>query len=706
MQVRAWAILAAATTACVDTGDSMINGLWWQQGQVLGLAGISAAGLAATCIGCGSDTPPASIYSPPTLAITVADKTPPAAPVCTNFDQDLTGGQVLKHKQITIRNTQADVGAAPAKLCLKWEATKTNTQFKVTVLSGGDQKDDAYCTNSETSPFKPGTTGLFAIPVNGKPLVLDVEYKGNESGDSDPVTITISSNSKVVNPKTENPNVRKICFGIAKVGACGAIFPSEYYFANATKANPPTQCFGIKNCGTAALAFKGADFETANAQYQIVQQPNAEDAIAPKGDPANPDGQKEFKVCVRYSPDDSPDNEDVILVVSTNATTDNGKVKALISHKTEAEAKWKVDCSDPTGKLGFFFPEAEKAGKKTCKVVNDGPPPLKIQNVAAVPVQSNDEEAVNAALKCKLVDIAGTAHDLYSVGPGKSADLVCEYTPQGAGKPPAAVASFSYGSAGGNNGTMTLPILVGGCTAPSPEFGPTELWQMAKPGESSTGNIAVANQSCAGMQLVTACIAPASYKGNEPCQAPSKSHSLEPAFAPMSVPAYGVTTLKVKFAPDAKATTKQVSDLLHVSYCNGLWASDKCQGTIVTRAINLTGAVAFDDKVVPPTVACTLGGDAANLTKGNLVTIQAGAKGGATFDNQTFYYRFVVSSRPAGATSWISEVQQSTDQQSWTKLLPDQPGAYEVLCQVQGVKTDDAATYAWSSQVPVQFTVK
>ncbi len=677
----------------------MNQGFGFQIARVSGLLGVATASVAAACIGCSSDSGGQfEATAAPKIALTIADKTPSAAPKCTNFKPDLTGGQLTDHKQLVIRNTQTDVGKNPPKLCVKWSFTKNNSQLKLTVKSGGDQKDETYCASKGYAGYNA------AIPVNGKPLVLEIDYQSNASGDADPMTVTIESNSDAI--KNGQVNTRKLCFGIDLLGTCAAVFPSEYKFANATKANPPTQCFGVKNCGTAPLVFKGADFETSNAQYQIVEQPNADDTIAPKGDPTNTDGQKELKVCIRYSPDDTPDNEDVTLVVTTNASADGGKVKALISHTTEAEAKWKVDCSDPNGKIGFFFPEAEKPGKKTCKVINDGPPPLKVQNVAAAPVKSNDEEAVKSALKCQLFDIEGKPQNPYAVQPGKSADLICEYTPQGAGKPPAAVATFSYSSAGGNSGTMTIPILVGGCDAPSPEFGPTELWQMAKPGESSTGSIAVANQSCAGMQLVTACIAPASYKGNEPCQAPSKNHSLEPAFAPVSVSAYGVAVLKVKFAPDAKATTKQISDLLHVSYCNGIWASDKCTGTIEKRAINLTGAVAFDDKVTPPAVTCGLGGDGTSVTKGNLATITAGVKGGPTFDNQTFYYRFVLSGRPGGATAWISEAQQSTDQQSWTKILPDQPGSYEVLCQVQGVKTDDATTYAWSAQVPVQFTVK
>ncbi|MSQ82702.1 MAG: hypothetical protein EXR77_07260 [Myxococcales bacterium] len=659
-------------------------------------AGLCAVLLLAVASGCDEENQ-LSAKSSPKIEISVADKPAQFSPVCTLFDRDTLQGQLASHKKIKIRNTGSVLGATVDPLCIKWSVTKNNTQLKITVDSGL-KVDEARCAGLGYKGYQA------ALPVNGSPLILDVEYKGNESGDNDPITITIDSNSEAKDiglTKTQ-----KLCFGIATTGVCADLTPKEVTFFNVTKANPATQCVEVKNCGTSDLVFSGAEFETNNAQYQIIEQPNISEVIKPKGDGANPDGHKSLKICVRYTPDANLDNEDVTLKVATNSK--QGPVTALLTHKTQEEAKWSVDCSDPTGKIGFFFADPSKADKKKCKIINAGPPPLKLQDAQAAAINISDKDAVEAAFKCQVFDLGGIARPLFAIAPGKSIDFVCEYTPNGIGKPPAANATFSHSSAGISAGAMALPIAVGGCDTPAPELGPTpDLWLQAKPGQSSTGTLSVANQSCANMQLVTACVAPASYKGSEPCTAPSKNFAVEPAFSPVGVPGFGIANLQIKFAPDAKATVKNVSDLLHISYCSGTWAGNKCEGgAIVSRALNLTGAVDFDGKITPPTTTCGVVDDAAGLTKGKIVSLVAGAKGGPTFDNQTFFYRWVLSKRPVGATTWFSEAQQTTDQSNTAKLLPDLAGDYEVLCQVQAIKTDDSSTSAWSPQVPVTFTVK
>lgn len=658
----------------------------------------SASTVAVTTPGCGSDSAKSlGIGSTAKLSVQINNKVAPKSPTCTNFAPDETRGQVAKHQQIYIRNEAADVGATPSVLCLKWDASKSNTQLKVSVVSGL-KKDDTACTDR-------GYPGMMAaLGVNGSPLVLDVEYRGNESGDTAPLTLTITSNSE--QPVKGGTTTTKICFGIATTGAQCELTPTEYSFINASKANPPSACFTLKNKGTAPCTFQGADMDPANAQYQIIKQPNASDVIPPKGDPGNPDGEKSLEICLRYTPDDTADNEDLTLSVSTS--NKSGALKALITAKTQEEAKWTVDCSDPSGKIGFVFADASKGETKKCKIINQGPPPLKVVDVKAESVSPNDRDKVDAVIKCQLVDINGAPQNPYSINPGKSADLVCTYAPKDATKPPPANCNFTYSSANGPSGKMSLPIQVGGCDQPAPEFGPSpELWLMAKAGETSNGTVTVANQSCAGMQLVTACIASASYKGTEPCQAPSKNMALVTPFSPTAVPAFGAVNLDVQFAPDSKATVKQTQDLLHVSYCAGIWAGGQCSGTIVERALNLVGFVDFDGKIVAPTTACSLVSDPAKLVKGQPVTIQQVVKGGPTFaDNQQFYYRWHVSKRPAGAGSWLPEELQSTDKTNTVKILPDAAGDYEVTCQVQGINGENPNIYAWSSQAKVAFTVK
>ena len=654
---------------------------------------------------CGDDPTKISVTSPPNIVVQVDNKAAPVSPSCVLFTPDETGGQLAKHRQIVITNTGAAVGATIDKLCLKLSATKTNSQFKLSVVSGAT-KDDAFC--SQVHKGLPGA--MAALEVSKGKLVLDIEYRANESGDKDPFVLTIESNSGNTKGQSETApaDVKKQlhCFNVAKTGVCPLLTPTEYSFTNATAGAPPTACFNLQNCSsTDALTFQGAEFGTNNSQYEIIEQPNANEVIPPKGDELNKDGQKSLKICVRYKPDDTPNNEDVTLSVKTNAPT--GPVQVLITAKTQEEAKWNVTCSDPTGKTGFYFTDATKAEVKKCKVCNDGPPPLKLQDVKAEATNANDDVAVAKALKCRVVDGNGAEQNPYAVNASKCADIVCDYTPPGTGKPPSAACHISHSSAGAPSGAMYLPIAVGGCDTPEMQFGPSpESSLFAKPGATAAGTVVIGNQSCAPLQVVNVCIAAANYKGNEPCQNPSKNHVLETAFSPTGLPGFGVLAIGVKFTPDAKATVKGISDLMHVSYCSGTWAGGACNGgQIVTRALNLQGIISLDGAVTPPVSVCAVQGDAKALKVGTPVTIKNSAPDKGSFKDQTFFFRWIVSKRPAGATTWLPEGQQSTDQTDVVKVLPDVPGDYEVLCQVQGIDNADANKNAWSPLVAVPFTV-
>lgn len=671
-------------------------------------SGVNAVATAGLVLALACSDPVLSVNSPPAIGVQIENKTAPESPKCSLFTPDETGGQIAKHRQIVISNTAAAVGAGQIdKLCLKWSVNKTNSQFKLSVVSG-QTKDSAFCD----SVLKGLPLSMAALEVNKGKLVLDIEYKANESGDKDPFVLTVESNSGNLNGQSTvagakaTVKIQKFCFNVASTGVCAQLTPAEFSFTNATAGSPPTSCFELKNCSaTNPLTFQGAEFGSDNSQYEIIEQPNANEIIPPTGSELNKDGNKTLKICVRYKPDNTPDNEDVTLSVKTNSPA--GPVKALISAKTQEEAKWQVSCSDPTGKTGYYFTDATKGEIKKCKVCNDGPPPLKLQDVKAEATNANDDAAVAAALKCRVIDANGAEQNPYAVPASKCVDIVCEYTPPGTGKPPSAACHISHSSAGGPSGALYLPISVGGCDVPDMQFGPSpELWSMAKPGATATGTVVIGNQSCGSLHVVNACITDAKYKGNEPCQNPSKNHSLEPAFSPTSVPGFGVAQLQVKFTPDAKATVKLANDLLHVSYCNGTWAGEACNGgQIVTRAMNLVGNVAFESAVTPPTSGCAIVGDAKAIKVGVPLTIKNSVPDKGSFKDQTFFYRWVVSKRPAGATTWLPEGQQSTDQIDSVKVLPDVAGDYEVLCQTQGIDNADSSKNAWSPLVAVPFTV-
>ena len=646
----------------------------------------AATMLAAFAVGtcaCSDDGNALKAESDPAIDVKIDSKAAPAAGLCTNFVPDDSRGQLTFRKYIDVRNSGADTGNT-APLCLSWTATKVNSQFKLNVVSGAT-KDETAC---------PGMSAALKI---GATLKLEVEYKGNESGDTAPLTLTFTTND----PK--KPSV-KFCFGLALLGVVPTLQPTEYTFVNVTPANPGSQCFKLLNTGTAGLSFQGASFDPDNSQYELVKVPNSSDVIPPKGDAGNPDGNKFLEICVRYKPDNTKDNEDVTLVVDTNAKP--SQVSAKISAKTEAEAVFQVDCSNATGKVAFVFPDATKKSS-TCKVANSGPPPLVLKGVEVQAINAADKEAVAAAYSAKLVDIGGNPQATMAIASGKSASLVVTYTAPATGTPPAAQLVVTTSSAGAPSANLFIPIEAGGCSAPqAPQFGPApDLWQQAKVGADKTGTIYVGNQSCAPLQLVNACIAPASYPGKDPCSAPSKNHSLVKGFTPIPVAPYSTAAIEVMFKP-ADSNTLTKNDLLHVFYCTGTWTGGQCSnGQVVSRSLALTGSVAIDTSPKPPTVELTVVDDPTKLALNTPIKLAIVVKDGGSFTDKTFYYRWVVAKRPEGSTTWIPEGEQTSDQTPTIKVLADVPGDYVVVGQAQGYDESNS-TFAWSPQATISFTVK
>lgn len=649
---------------------------WQRAGAVAGLAMVAAVS------GCSDDGGGYTAESEPRIDVKIDAKTPPPAGQCSNFVPDDSRGQLTYRKYVEIKNTGADTGNNQP-LCLSWTSTKANSQFKLNVISGAT-KDDAKCP------------GKMAALVIGATLKLEIEYKANESGDSEPLKLTINHNDP-------GKSALSYCFGLATVGVQPVLQPSEYTFVNTTSANPASQCFKLLNNGTSALSFQGASFDPSNDQYTLTKVPNASDEIPPKGSAGNPDGSKSLEICVRYKPDATKDNEDVKLVVETNAKP--SMVTAKISAKFEAEASFSVDCSNPTGKVAFVFADGGKT-TSTCKVVNAGPPPLVLKQAEVQALNAADKDAVAQVYAVKLLDVSGNPQSIFSAAAGKSASLVVTYTAPASGAPPPAQVVVTTSSAGAPSANLFIPIEAGGCSVPvAPQFGPSpELWSQAKVGVESKSAVYVANQGCAPLQLVNACIAPASFKGSDPCSAPSKNHSLANGFVPTLVQPYSTAAVAIAFKP-ATENLMTINDLLHVYYCTGTWSGGQCSGgQIVSRSLTLTGALSTATTPTRPEVSLSVAEDPSKLAMNTPVKLTMAVTSPGSFADKTFYYRWVVAKKPAGSTTWIPEGEQTSDQVPSIKVLPDMPGEYEIVGQAQGY--DEAnTTYAWSPQASVKFTI-
>jgi len=655
---------------------------------------VMAAGVVLATVACGSDE---QLQQLPQFDLAVDGK-PHKPATCNDFFPDSTGGQLTASKTVKITNSGGAAGDNVLCLKVKW---KTDNSLLTMAYVGAKPTDEGKC---------PGA--LVALASN-KTISIRIDYKPSpDIDDTDDAQLEIEHyyNDLKGGKAVLIPSTRKlvpICFGIQDIGPKICLDQKEGQFTNASAANPPTDCYSFGNCGTGALKYNGSLFDPLNGQYAVVEEPKVGDEIPPQGTPGNPkEKPTKFKVCVRYTPDTSPDNEGTNLVIKSN---DKGKPNANIpiSAVNQEESKVEWSGSAPNGQCEFNF-QGVTAGKKEslCKLFNLGPASytvLKMEVKAIDPAL--DQAVVDAIYKVeafKGADSTSYGTGTFAVAKGKTADFVVTMQFPNSGKPPEARLVVSY-SQGNVPGQHLLSVLAGKCDVPAADFGPQpEIWQQAAVGSTSKATFVVANQSCAPMQLVTACVTSGGIVGANPCgKASAKGHALVKAFASTSVPGRGLHPIDVECKPP-NDNSKTIVDLLHVTYCQGAYnsASGECtDGAPVTQTINLTCSTVTSVK--PPTFKL-VGPDTPGKV-GSPLKISGVFTQGTQPSGKNFLW--VITSRPSSSLAWLPlDVQSTSTPVLW--LLPDAAGKYEVAGMAQAIDENDAGNYSWSKQVFVTVEVK
>lgn len=630
--------------------------------------------------GCGEDDS-FGITSQPALAVAIEGKSQNPGQ-CFQFGKDSTGGQLPQTVELQITNVADDKVSKPKPLCVKATWQSTNSQLTMQVPSTAKALGaTSVC----------GANYDYEIPV-GKTLKLNLRYQADATEDATPAKLVLDTND----PKQKKA---EYCIGIAAIGPLPELVPAEYRFVNASKANPPQQCFALYNKGSEELCFMGAALNPQNPQYAIVSQPNANACIAPLGQAGNLDGQTKLEVCVRYTPDDTLNNEDVKLVVSTDNSQEISQISAIL----QPEAKWRIECNCALETCPQLFAVTSDVKVATCKVINESDTPLKLQEVRVEPAtQNGSQQAVDAVFLAEMVDFNDKVQSVYSLGKGKSVSLRLTYTPPSSGLPPKAVVRFGWSSAN-NNGDKFIAVQAGACDTPALEFGPTPALQMgAAVGQTATGTVVLANQSCGSMQVVNACVTAANVTGADPCaKSSTATFALATGFANTAVSAWGLLPLGLTFTPP-NDNKLEINDLLHVFYCTGVWDGASCSGgTIERRALNLVGAVHTDAEVTSPSLQLVAPTAPEDLYTGKPVKLEAVVTPGSYDDAR--YFRWMVASRPDQSALWLPEGAQDTNTTPALVLHPDVPGEYKVLGWVQGVGS--GGEFRWSPMAEVTFSV-
>ncbi|MSP90757.1 MAG: hypothetical protein EXR79_02950 [Myxococcales bacterium] len=613
------------------------------------------------------------------------------------FAPDQTRGQATYTKSVTIRNGGTSSGGIEAKfLCLKsvkWDSK--NTLLKYTWKSA-QPKDEAKCPAAQ----------IALAP--GKLVQAEVTYKPEAEKDDFGVATLIIEHSDLERPDSLASPV-KVPFGIGQVGAKVCPDTTDYVFINATKANPPQACFTFRSCGTASLSFDSAKFDSANAQFDIIETPDKGATLAAEGEPDNPKtNPKKFKVCLRYTPDGDNQNDDIKLVVKT---TDKGspEVKVSLSAKMEF-GKWELKCSSPSGELVYDFRGVLSGAKQgKCTVCNLGPAALSVQQESQLSVQAHvasHQQAAEEVYKAELQKIDFTTGKPVpfvppiALGSDKCMDVVVTYTVPNTGVPPGAAVVLKVQQANQSD-AITIPILVGDCTNPEPVIGwLPDLWQQAKLGDKVVAKVAVANQGCGHLWLQQLCTTPGkSAKDNVCIAAPGPHHGLVGAPQGVMIDPAGIKTFEVEFHP-ANDKLLTINELLHVVYCPGKFDGKVCQVPLAALTMNLIGSLKVD--LAKPGWVPELLNPADKPAIGKKIVVTGKYTVGA-YDGAR-YYRWAVFDRPKGSLAWIpTDGQTSND--PLVAFVPDKPGVYTIATAVQVLDEKVTSEFLWSKQATLDITV-
>ncbi len=611
---------------------------------------------------------------------------------CVHFGLDETNGVIKQTKKVTIQN----IGIA-GSLCITKIAFTTTSQKLMSIAYGPHTVDTGSC---------PG--GLASLDP-GKTLIATVTYAPSPGLD-DKATMTITHNDY------KDPNkYQNMCFDISATGPKIRLDTTELPYINPKASAPQKHCAQFGNDGSASLVVTAlAEIKPSSPEYAITDQPAVGDQISALGSTDNPVTAKATKqVCVVMTPDSNPNNDEVELVIHTNDPVQPDSTVKLYS-KFEEASSFTVTCqnSDPTV-IEYDFQGQGAGTARVCNVHNDGPAPFAWNNapqIVALPPSTQDQvDAVYALSLQKNGKDRAKPYTAGSIAVNQSVDFSITYTPPTNGlPPPAAELQIPYAQTPNAPTVLTIPIQAATCNTPTLVFAPSEMWLYAVKGAKAVGHVVLANQSCAPLDILKACInnGNSNPSGADPCasaQYASKYHGLvNPIGASTLAPSVAGTAngqfgIDIEFHPpdDNKINA---NDLLQIVYCvTGSMAGNDCKPGYQT--INLTGNTTAG--VTLPSATLTV--DTTTPTSGKPVIISAALTVGSFPDGKT--WRWALIDRPQGSHAWIGSADQSTSDPS-VSFVPDAKGKYTVQAMALTISDTDVTQLAWTPPTTVSLTVQ
>lgn len=637
-----------------------------------GLSLAFAAVVAVAFWACGSEQ---TLEIDPQIDVTI-DAQP--SKTLHEFPADTTGGQLTAEAVVRIRNS------GRGALLLSSVAFVSQNKYLKEVWPAG----------KPTFPKSLATDETLTVKVQFKPNANDEDNGG--------AILTIKHNDRKV------PNDIVLSFKISLQGPKIALDQTQMVFVNPSKAAPPKQCVTFGNEGNAPLVFKKAYLGTASPYYTVIETPNEGDSIAGLGEAGNPkDNRKKLSVCVRLTPEAVDADYSSKLVIETNDTS-NAAASIVLNVKWEPDNKYTVTCASADGKIKYDF-TGINAGvvERCCNIFNEGPSGFLVNQVEVNALSAAKQELASSlyAVTIYTTNASGDPEAIKlprSISPNKSLKFCVQYTYPSDGKTTNGETVIRFSQANLPD-ALQIPVIAGTCDTPDLVVGPglSPLWMTATVGTKTTREVSIANQSCAPMQVIQACVSQVSG-ASSPCEVGKLSQHffVDPDVGLTSVDAWGLQGIKVRFEPaNNKFTT--VQNYLQVVYCGGTWDGAACSIPPTTATVNLIGYIGDDRK--EPGLALSLASGASPKV-GQPFKIEAATTDGDWPVGIYGAYVWFIAGRPAGSTLWLSTEFQSTDA-PWLALKPDVAGKYRIVGAVQAVNDSNPGEFAWSPQVAIDVEV-
>ncbi len=594
------------------------------------------------------------------------------------FAADTTGGQLTSEAVVRIRNS------GRGDLVLS----------EVAFVSQNKYIKDAWPAGKPTFPKSLKEGEILTIKVQFKPDPNDEDNGG--------AIMTIKHNDKKV------PNDIVLSFKIKLQGPKIALDQTQMVFVNPSKAAPPTQCVTFGNAGNAPLVFKKAYLGTASPYYSVIETPNEGDSIPALGEGANPKANPmKLKVCVRLTPEAKDADYASKLVIESNDTS-NTQANVVLNVKWEEDNKYTVTCASADGKIKYDFTGINAGvAERCCNIFNEGPSGFLVNQVEVNALTSAKQDLAEKlyAVNIYATNANGDPESVKlprSISPNKSLKFCVEYTypSDGATTNGETVIRFTQAN---QPDALQIPVVAGTCDTPDLVLGPgaSPIWMDATVGTKTSREVVVANQSCAPLQIIQACVSQVAG-GASPCDAKTLSQHffVDPEVGLTPVDAWGLLPIKVRFEPANNKFTN-VQNYLQVVYCGGTWDGSACSEAPTTATVNLIGYIGSDRKLPELSLALAAG---SSPKVGQPFKIEAAATDGDWPVGLYGAYVWFISSRPAGSTLWLSTEFQATDT-PWLALKPDVAGKYRIVGAVQAVNDNNPGEFSWSQQVAIEVDV-